>query len=85
MCSLSGEDLKKDEDLRKELKSKEEKGKNLGERGRFDEALEILKEEVELMEANWDKFSGQVWPPYQSFKDHYSQSFSSDVLRLWPM
>ena len=60
MCSLSGEDLRRDEDLRKELKSKDEKCKDLWECSMFDQALEILKEKVELMEANRDKFSNQV-------------------------
>ena len=72
MCSLSGEDLRKDEDLRKELKSKDEKCKSLSDSGRFDQALEILKEKVELMEANRDKFNNLVRSPYQSFEDHYS-------------
>ena len=57
MCSLSGEDLRKDEDLRKELQSKDEKWTSFCVSGMFDQALEILKEKVELMEANRNKFS----------------------------
>ena len=60
MCSLSGEDLRKDEDLRKELQSKDEKWRSFCDSGRFDQAIEILKEKVELIEANRAKFSNQV-------------------------
>ena len=44
MCSLSGEDLRKDEDLRKELQSKDEKWRSFCDSGMFDQTIEILKE-----------------------------------------
>ena len=60
LCSLNGEELREDEDLRKKLKSKEDLYHNFHDSGEIEQTLEILKQKVDLMEANWDKFSNQV-------------------------
>ena len=67
LCSLSGEDLRKDEDLRKELQSKDEKWRSFCDSGMFDRAIEILREKLQLIEANKDKFNNQVRFDQQSF------------------
>ena len=61
LCSLSGEELRKDEELRKELSHQEDMFFYYLGRGRAACALEIFAEEVlEVMEENRDKFSNQV-------------------------
>ena len=60
MCSLSGEELREDEDLRRKLKRLEGWYHNFHDSGEIEKSLEILKQKVDLMEANWDKFSNQV-------------------------
>ena len=61
LCSLSGEQLRKDEELRKELSHQEDMFFYYLGCGRAAHALEIFAEEVlEVMEENRDKFSNQV-------------------------
>ena len=61
LCSLSGEELRKDEELRKELSQQEDMFFYYLGCGRAAHALELFAEEVlEVMEENRDKFSIQV-------------------------
>jgi len=65
LCSLSGEELRKDEELRKELSHQEDMFFYYLGRGRAACALEIFAEEVlEVMEENRDKFSNQMSHAY---------------------
>ena len=60
LCALSGEELRKDEDLRMQLTNMEEEYFFLLGRGQKFGAMTRMEQRIELMEQNWDKFSNQV-------------------------
>ena len=60
LCSLTGEELERNEDLRKELFNMERVADDLYDVGLNEQGLEKVEQQVELMEKRWEEFCMQV-------------------------
>lgn len=59
MCALSGEELEKDEELRRRLMDLEREAVSLHSEVA---GLQKMEQKMELMEEHWDEFSLEVGP-----------------------
>ena len=62
LCMLSGDELEKNEELRRRLMNLERESVNLFRRGMKAESLRKIEQKMEIMEKNRDEFSLQVKP-----------------------
>ena len=62
MCELFGEELEKNEELRRRLMSLEAEYVNLQGRGLKAQGLKKIEQKMELMKTNWDEFGLLVRP-----------------------
>ena len=62
MCALSGEELEKDEELRRRLMDLEREAVSLHSEGFKVAGLQKMEQKMELMEEHWDEFSLEVGP-----------------------
>ena len=77
LCSLIGEELEKNEELRKELFHLETVADNLYDLGLSGQGLEKLEEKLELMEKHWEGFCMEVPPLFNHLSDLKLLWFSS--------
>ena len=62
LCALSGEELEKDEELRRRLMDLEREAVSLHSEGFKVAGLQKMEQKMELMEEHWDEFSLEVGP-----------------------
>ena len=66
LCALSGEDLEKNEELRRRLMNLEKEAANLFGRGMKLQGLRKIEQKMEIMEKNWDEFGLLVRPHHRN-------------------